>query len=75
MSVGDAKIADVILLNPSEMYMLGRSTGTTNLILWNAPTTPPSSTCRRHRHGSLQARINELLPNERISTSPWRATP
>ncbi|RJG17812.1 type II and III secretion system protein family protein [Massilia cavernae] len=35
VSVGDARIADVILLNPSEVYMLGKSVGTTNLILWN----------------------------------------
>lgn len=35
LSVGDARIADVILLNPSELYMLGKSVGSTNLILWN----------------------------------------
>jgi pilus assembly protein CpaC len=35
LSVGDASIADVILLNPSEVYMLGKSVGSTNLILWN----------------------------------------
>jgi pilus assembly protein CpaC len=35
LSVGDAHIADVILLNPSEVYMLGKSVGSTNLILWN----------------------------------------
>jgi len=34
VAVGDARIADVILLNPKELYMLGRSVGTTNLILW-----------------------------------------
>lgn len=35
LAVGDAKVADVILINPSEVYMLGKSTGSTNLILWN----------------------------------------
>ena len=35
LSVGDARIADVILLNPSEVYLLGKSVGSTNLILWN----------------------------------------
>jgi len=35
LAVGDARIADVILLNPSEVYMLGKSVGSTNLILWN----------------------------------------
>ncbi|MET0319561.1 MAG: type II and III secretion system protein family protein, partial [Duganella sp.] len=35
VAVGDAKVADVILINPSEVYMLGKSTGMTNLIVWN----------------------------------------
>ncbi len=35
LSVGDASVADVILLNPSEVYMLGKSIGTTNLMMWN----------------------------------------
>ncbi len=35
LSVGDASVADVILLNPNELYMLGKSVGSTNLILWN----------------------------------------
>jgi pilus assembly protein CpaC len=35
LAVGDAKVADVILINPSEVYMLGKSTGATNLIIWN----------------------------------------
>jgi len=35
VAVGDARVADVILLNPKELYILGREVGTTNLILWN----------------------------------------
>jgi pilus assembly protein CpaC len=35
LSVGDARIADVILLNPGELYLLGKTVGSTNLILWN----------------------------------------
>ncbi|USX17286.1 type II and III secretion system protein family protein [Oxalobacteraceae bacterium OTU3CAMAD1] len=35
LAVGDTKVADVILINPREVYMLGKSTGSTNLILWN----------------------------------------
>src|SRR5476649_184447 len=35
LAVGDARIADVILINPSEVYMLGKSNGATNLIIWN----------------------------------------
>ncbi|MET0265840.1 MAG: type II and III secretion system protein family protein [Duganella sp.] len=35
IAVGDAKVADVILINPSEIYMLGKASGMTNLIVWN----------------------------------------
>ena len=35
LSVGDPRITDVILINPSEVYMLGKAVGATNLILWN----------------------------------------
>jgi pilus assembly protein CpaC len=35
LAVGDAKVADVVLINPSEVYLLGKSTGATNLIIWN----------------------------------------
>src|SRR5262249_17148263 len=35
VSVGDPKVADVILIKPTELYMLGKGVGTTNLIVWN----------------------------------------
>jgi len=34
VAVGDSHVADVILINPRELYILGRAVGTTNLILW-----------------------------------------
>lgn len=66
MSVGDPRIADVILLNPSEVYLLGRSVGTTNLILWNRNNDATIvDLAVGIDSSSLQARMNELLPNER----------
>ena len=35
LAVGDTGIADVILLNPNEVYLLGKRAGATNLILWD----------------------------------------
>ncbi|MYN30810.1 pilus assembly protein N-terminal domain-containing protein, partial [Duganella levis] len=35
LAVGNARVADVILINPNEVYLLGKTTGTTNLIVWN----------------------------------------
>ena len=66
MSVGDPRIADVILLNPSEVYLLGRSVGTTNLILWNKNNDATIvDLAVGIDSSSLQTRMNELLPNEK----------
>jgi pilus assembly protein CpaC len=66
LAVGDASIADVILLNPSEVYMLGKSTGTTNLILWNKNN---DATIVDISVGidtvALQSRIDSLLGGEK----------
>ena len=66
LSVGDARIADIILLNPSEMYMLGKSVGTTNLILWNKNN---EATIIDINVGvdtaALQSRLAVLFPTEK----------
>lgn len=73
LSVGDAKIADVILLNPSEVYLLGKSVGSTNLILWNKAN---DATIIDIAVGidtvALQSRLAQLLASEkdiRITTA------
>ena len=72
-SVGDPRIADVILLNSSEAYMLGKSVGSTNLILWNKAN---DATIIDITVGidtmALQGRLDQLLPGEkgvRITTA------
>lgn len=66
LSVGDARIADVILLNPSELYMLGKSVGSTNLIIWNKAN---DATIIDISVGvdtvALRAHIGQLLPGEK----------
>ena len=66
LSVGDARIADIILLNPSEVYMLGKSVGTTNLILWNRSN---EATIVDINVGidtaALQSRLLALFPTEK----------
>jgi pilus assembly protein CpaC len=66
VAVGDAKIADVILLNTSEIYMLGKSTGSTNLIVWNRNNQASviDITVGLDTAG-LRAQFTELFPNER----------
>ena len=66
LSVGDASVADVILLNPSEIYMLGKSVGSTNLMLWNKNN---DATIVDIAVGidtvALQSRIGLLMPEEK----------
>ncbi|HEU4776707.1 MAG TPA: type II and III secretion system protein family protein [Telluria sp.] len=73
MSVGDARIADVILLNKSEVYMVGKAVGTTNLILWNKNNDATIIDLSVVMDTApLRARLDELLPNEKdvhISTA------
>ncbi len=35
VAVGDPTVADYILINPSELYLLGKKTGATNLVVWD----------------------------------------
>src|SRR5690349_20253598 len=34
LSVGNPRVADVMLIDPAQIYVLGKSIGTTNVILW-----------------------------------------
>ena len=66
LSVGDSSIADVILLNQSEVYMLGKATGSTNLIIWDKNN---DATIIDISVGidttALRSRIDQLLPGEK----------
>jgi pilus assembly protein CpaC len=66
LSVGDSRIADVILLNPSEVYMLGKAAGSTNLIIWDKNN---DATIIDISVGidtvALRSRIDQLLPSEK----------
>ncbi|MFA7666733.1 MAG: type II and III secretion system protein family protein, partial [Burkholderiaceae bacterium] len=65
ISVGNPDVADVTLISPRELYLLGRTYGTTNVILWSrsGPTTIIDLAVALDP-GALQARLRELLPDE-----------
>ena len=66
LSVGDASVADVILLNPSEIYMLGKTLGSTNLMVWNkANNATIIDILVSMDTTALQSRIASLLPGEK----------
>jgi pilus assembly protein CpaC len=65
IAVGDPKIADYIMLNNSEIYLLGKKVGSTNLAIWdqngNLTSTPLQVS---HGTASLQAMLKVLFPKE-----------
>ncbi|MBA5639932.1 type II and III secretion system protein family protein [Duganella sp. LX20W] len=66
LSVGDTGIADVRLIKPDEVYMLGKSAGTTNLIVRNKQgDTTIVDLAVSVDTGALQARYSQLLPGEK----------
>ena len=66
LSVGDARIADVILLNPSELYLLGKTVGSTNLIVWNkANDATIIDIAVAIDTAALQTRLAQLLGGEK----------
>ncbi len=64
LSVGNPEVADVVLINPREIYLLGRKSGQTNLLVW---TAQGSTTLRDISVGadtdSLHAKLREYVPS------------
>lgn len=73
ISVGNPAVADVTLISARELYLLGKTYGSTNVILWsrNGPTTIIDVAVGLDS-AALQGRLRELLPNEqgiKVSTA------
>ncbi len=66
ISVGNPTVADVTLISTRELYLLGKTYGSTNVILWsrNGPTTIIDISVSIDS-GALQTRLRELLPGEK----------
>lgn len=66
LSVGNPEIADVILISPQELYVLGRKIGATNLFLWtrSGRTTIMDVTVGIDT-SALQDRLGILMPDEK----------
>ncbi len=65
ISVGNPAVADVTLISSRELYLLGKTYGTTNVILWgrDTPTTIIDVSVSIDST-ALQNRLRELLPSE-----------
>ncbi len=66
VAVGHPGIADFILLGPKELYVLGKSPGMTNLVMWNA--SGKATTLRTQvalNLAPLRELIRHILPDEK----------
>ncbi|WP_256679050.1 type II and III secretion system protein family protein [Pseudomonas sp. AOB-7] len=68
VSVGNPEIADILVTSPTQLYLLGRSLGSTNVLLWDGGNRLIDSLDLEvvHDLGGLKGKLYELLPNERI---------
>lgn len=66
LSVGDPAIADVMLVNNQEIYLLGKKTGSTNVLVWHADNR---MTALEVVVGidtvALQSILSQLMPKEK----------
>lgn len=66
ISVGNPAVADVTLINPRELYLLGKSVGSTNVILWRrGASTTIIDVSVNVDAARLQSRIADLMPEEK----------
>ncbi|MGH9903998.1 MAG: type II and III secretion system protein family protein, partial [Pyrinomonadaceae bacterium] len=65
VSIGSPDIADVTLISPRELYLLGKNIGTTNLILWSKTKGATIIDISVNFDiGSLRDQFRRLMPNE-----------
>lgn len=68
VSVGNAEVADILITSPTQLYLLGRTLGSTNVMLWDNRNRLIDSLDIEvvHDLSGLKAKLHELLPNETI---------
>lgn len=70
ISVGSPDIADILVLRSTQLYVLGKDLGTTNVLLWDKSDQLIGTVSVEVTHDleSLKSKLNQLLPNETILT-------
>src|SRR5690348_7572654 len=67
VSIGNPDIADVLIFNSTELYVLGKDLGTTNVLLWDPAGALVStiSVTVTHDIDGLRERLDAILPGEK----------
>ncbi len=68
ISVGNPEIADILITSPTQIYLLGRSLGSTNVLLWDGSNRLIDSLDLEvvHDLSGLKSKLHQILPNEAI---------
>ncbi|MBV2206392.1 MAG: pilus assembly protein N-terminal domain-containing protein, partial [Pseudomonas sp.] len=68
ISVGNPAIADILITSPTQLYLLGRSLGSTNVLLWDGNNRLIDSLDLEvvHDLSGLKGKLHQVLPNEPI---------
>ena len=68
VSIGNPDIADVLIIDPFQLYVLGKDLGNTNILLWTKHNVLVSalSVTVTHDISDLKAMLAKILPNEHI---------
>lgn len=68
VSVGNPEIADILIMRSRQVYVLGKTLGSTNVILWDGQDRVVRSldVAVTHDLGTLKQKLHRLLPGENI---------
>jgi Flp pilus assembly secretin CpaC len=68
VSVGSPDIADIVVISPTQLYVLGKDIGTTNVLLWdtNNHLVGTISVEVQHDLEDLKRKLAEILPGQAI---------
>jgi len=68
VSVGNPDIADFVVISPTQLYVLGKDIGNTNVLLWdsNARLIGAINVEVQHDLEDLKRKLSEVLPQEPI---------
>jgi len=68
ISVGNPDIADIVIVQSSQLYVLGKDLGTTNILLWDRDDNLIGTLNIEVTHDlqSLKEKLYRLLPQDRI---------
>ena len=69
ISVGNPAIADILILRSTQLYVLGKDLGTTNVLLWDRDDQLIGTVSVEVTHDlqALKAKLHSLMPNEPIA--------